>query len=705
MAKSKKKKKAKKKNPGRAVATTAPSAVGARSHHDPDAAGRLVMLLAVTALLEFPNESPERSVGRVANDVREAIGAEGRAASDRAGRDPFAQEQVAFAVTEMLSVLEIAEPLAVAELQSLRRTQNPSTPEGQAALYAWVGSLVGMAGGSLIGSLVGAAAAAGGAVGAGVALTGLGVLVGGAVGARYAVARASKIPVGELRETKNYATFGALLMPWFGTGAALGGYLGPSPNPRFDEGAEPFHVVHRLSPSELDALGYRRHGGLPMVFAQMRTGQDFATVLREMQLGPPTGLSDEVDAGRLEAYVLARHQPKRNNWSYATIVTYDPAADRFTEMAGPRNRPPQQDDRALFFSVLMEGLRHGPKASDSAARTALLTTDWPRELVAVWGKTGITAGAMADSVIDTAHAAGWTDDEIAADPRGAMREANEIWESQPIETGWADPEYVEGYDENPRKWNPQLVTVQVAMRGGQSRDVPAVQVTPHLVVHPSVRTGEEVELAVQGRPSSWGITHGPTGALVATLADEKWAKQLAQEIEKSSGPGIGTLDVMQAQRVIGGPDMRRAQYIGHISRQSGETKKSRGKFPSFRKWSETAHELDENPAPNPEDLKEKAAIAAAVGSIVGLVGGSVLGAVVLGGVGLLGGSGGAMAGAVLGIPLGGFVGSVWGAVRQTGEALGERPGTRQAKVGAGVGTAFFGPVIGSGVGAYMGAPG
>ena len=113
-----------------------PAAPAYVNGYDPHAAGRLVMLLAVSAMLQHPDSPPDEAVARTADEIRVAIGQEGAAAIHRAGRDQFAQEQVAFAVTEMLTVLEIAEPLAVDELRGLQREQNPKTPQGKAALHA-----------------------------------------------------------------------------------------------------------------------------------------------------------------------------------------------------------------------------------------------------------------------------------------------------------------------------------------------------------------------------------------------------------------------------------------------------------------------------------------------------------------------------------------------------------------------------------------
>jgi hypothetical protein len=500
---------------------------------------------------------------------------------------------------------------------------------------------------------VGSAAAAAGATGAGVALAGLGAYAGTVLGARYGAGKAPRVSSKELRETKNYATFGALLMPWFGIGPAVGAYIGAAPNP---------NPPDMFKPTKAAAKKARDLVGGHVYYVQTHAPDSW------------------------------RRDPDWEPRSERTLRYTPPGATHETIVAGFKTK------KAAMDWAKKNGLTVTPWASNPGdARSAILSTEWPPQLVKAWGDTGITAGQMADGVIDTAKAAGWSEADIAKDPRGAMLAANEIWlpGGQLEETGWGEfPEYVE----NPGK--AQSIEIELVMATGERERVPATQVTPYLVVHRCLRRGK----------ACYGITHAPTGQLVAAVWDEKWATRLAKEIHKFSGPGLASTDVAVVQQAVGGPGMRRTLYLAHVGRQSQEKKP--GKFPTFKQWEKTSHELDENPW-NPESLKADAAVAAAVGSIVGAIAGAALGAVVLGGVGAIAGAaafgaeagvGGGVVGAIYGIPLGGAIGTIWGAVRQTGKVVAGHPEAGSAKLGAGLGSAFFGP-IGAGLGAYVGSPG
>ncbi len=229
-------------------------------------------------------------------------------------------------------------------------------------------------------------------------------------------------------------------------------------------------------------------------------------------------------------------------------------------------------------------------------------------------------------------------------------------------------------------------------------------------IHPSLRNIREIELGRRKRPQSHAITHVPTGQLVATVRTKDWAKKLAEQIVAFSDVGYESTDPHVVAHAVGGPGLRRAKYILHVSRQSMEPSKKRGKFPTFKAWEKTSGGLEQNP----EDLRTQAAVSAAVGSLVGGFIGALGGALILGGVGVVIGAsmgagtavatGGAV-GAAYGIPLGAYIGTIWGAVRQTERALEGYPST-EARILAGLGAALTGPLapVGAGVGAYLGAP-
>lgn len=230
-----------------------------------------------------------------------------------------------------------------------------------------------------------------------------------------------------------------------------------------------------------------------------------------------------------------------------------------------------------------------------------------------------------------------------------------------------------------------------------------------LVVHPSIRNIFEVVGAARRQPSSWSITHLPSGQLVATVEGRGWAVKLANEILSFAGEGIRSIDPRVVALAIGGPDFMRARYLLDVQRMATQG----GRFPSFHSWREQHKGMRLQNAP--KDVAAAAALQAAVGSLVGGILGAIGGAVVLGVVGgTLGaavggaglGGGGAVAGAIFGIPIGGFVGTIWGAVRQTGKALrGYEREQHTAKLLAGVGAGVAGPLspLGAGLGAYLGA--
>jgi len=232
------------------------------------------------------------------------------------------------------------------------------------------------------------------------------------------------------------------------------------------------------------------------------------------------------------------------------------------------------------------------------------------------------------------------------------------------------------------------------------------------VVHPSLRTSSELMAAARKKPSSWGLTHLPTGQLVATVHSKAWAEKLAKEISRFADEGISSSDVRVASHAMAGQNNEGIAYIAKVQRRSQRGKKHK-EFPTFARF---LAGRKKSRAPNPpHDVAMDAALAAAVGSLLGSLVGAVGGAAALGVVGgtiggLVGGSsgigGGALAGAIFGIPLGGFVGTIWGAVRQTRKELEEKGyDPRSAKILAGVGAGIAGPLspLGAGVGAYLGA--
>lgn len=264
-------------------------------------------------------------------------------------------------------------------------------------------------------------------------------------------------------------------------------------------------------------------------------------------------------------------------------------------------------------------------------------------------------------------------------------------------------------------------TIVVAVMGPHGQRVERVvhgaeMVDDVFVIHPSMRNLKEIEEGEQRRPSSWGITHVPTGQLVTTLPSKDWARKLSKQIIGFSDEGLDSSDVITAANAMGGPRLVRAQYMLHVYNQSQKPARQRGKFVTYAAWKKTkeAKELAKDLETNPRDLATDAAVAAAVGSlvggIIGAVGGGVAFGVVGGTLGLLSGgpvagAGTAMVGAIFGIPVGAYVGTIWGAVRQTDKAL-EGYDATSARVLAGLGAALTGPLapVGAGVGAYLGTP-
>lgn len=268
---------------------------------------------------------------------------------------------------------------------------------------------------------------------------------------------------------------------------------------------------------------------------------------------------------------------------------------------------------------------------------------------------------------------------------------------------------------NPDKAIGGIIPVVMIDAKGKERTakVSAEWVTDSIVIHPSMRTLKEVQAAGRGKPATWAVTHLPSGQLVATVGSRKWARELATEIETMAGPGLGSPDPeVAAKAILSGSDAPLV-YIGHIQRQSMETKP--GKFPKYDDWLFTSTELDDHIAlPNPSNVKKEAAMAAAVGGIVGIFAGAAVGMVALGTIGgLLGGAFvnfgiepvmvGALVGGVWGIPIGASIGTIWGSVRRTGKETGDS----SAKMGAGLGSLaghfILMPPVGAALGAYLGA--
>jgi len=142
--------------------------------------------------------------------------------------------------------------------------------------------------------------------------------------------------------------------------------------------------VVRLSPTEAEAYGYKRHGGLDMVFVRANTGAQGARLLDAAKMAGGPWVEEQIDAGRLHMYALARHSPKKDNWTYSTVATYDPVTRRFDEMRGRRESRAKSDDTDLFYRVLIERLRYGA----NPARPSTL------QAVAAAGLTAIGIGGV-----------------------------------------------------------------------------------------------------------------------------------------------------------------------------------------------------------------------------------------------------------------------------------------------------------------------
>jgi len=115
---------------------------------------------------------------------------------------------------------------ATRALNAQWRQHNPLTEAGQSALYAWMGSVLGVIAGGMVTAVLGPA------VGQQTALTVGGLLgyIGNIVGARAMVEWGLENSASKAK-AKRYATWGAVLFSPAGIGPAVGGYLGAAKNP------------------------------------------------------------------------------------------------------------------------------------------------------------------------------------------------------------------------------------------------------------------------------------------------------------------------------------------------------------------------------------------------------------------------------------------------------------------------------------------
>ena len=284
---------------------------------------------------------------------------------------------------------------------------------------------------------------------------------------------------------------------------------------------------------------------------------------------------------------------------------------------------------------------------------------------------------------------------------------------------WADTreEAVQLAHELAARSNPEVTPgVVLELREARSgrvlmRTQIAVEVVGPLIIHPSVRTPEEIKAAAAGEPTSFAVSHAPTGLLVATLPDYVTAVWTARQLVENS-PDIGAAFAQDPAVVtFAGLPQFADDYLVYVQIEAQEPNVDPAKdLLAYDAW--LAANRDELMlAANPMQPKGKAALYAALGSLVGTLGGLAVGFLVggvLGGaVGAVvgggeGAAGGAMIGGVLGMPVGATVGTIYGSVRGTDYVYPGEPG-RQARLAAGIG-GFLWPVVGSAVGAAVFAP-
>ncbi len=536
-------------------------------------AHQVVSLLAAAAGLEHDEVYP---------DAREAVR---RMAIDT-------ERELIEETREAIEILHAALPHAEAMLaHHWHRQMNPLDPRERAALYAWVGDLVGATMGLMVGTVLGAALPQAAGV-----LTVLFAWGGGVAGSGVGAGMTPGFAGARRRRLQRYASIGGLVFPPLGIGSALGGYVGARAP---DASANPSVMV-----------------GQRVETADGRVGTVEHTVRSHVWLRTDTG------------HLLGLHQ------------------DEIARVLQPRS------------------LQGNPGAS--------------------WRSRSLVPDFSFNPSVPTKGR--------SPKPKKGRKKKRR----------------------NPEGRTETVVVAAVRPDGAEEHAIDLERAGEHLVIHPTMRTLEEVRAAGRGRPHSWQVTHVPTGQAVAVVRTRDWARKLAKEIEAFSGPGIGSRDLETVQVAVGGPGLKRALYIAHVARQSWESPDERGRFPTFKKWKKTGHELNPDEEEDEFDRKLKVAVAAGVGAIVGGLGGAVVGLIIGSGVGwavgtaLAGGFmastalGGVMFGGTFGVPIGALVGTIWGAVALTGRAMEGHENAGPAKLGAGVGAAFFTPV-GAAVGGYLGA--
>jgi len=265
---------------------------------------------------------------------------------------------------------------------------------------------------------------------------------------------------------------------------------------------------------------------------------------------------------------------------------------------------------------------------------------------------------------------------------------------------------------NPSEENVVTAVIPVMVEGKDGKQkikkVRAEWVTDTVMIHPSMRSKGELDKATGNVMRNWSVTHVPTGQLIATVGNRRWARSLASEIAKLGGPALRSPDPEIAQRALLRHGDTVVLYLQHIQRQSME--KDPGEFVSYETYVATSSELD-GPITNPDEGKKALAASAALGGLVGALTGAGIGLITGAALGAAGGAlfgaGGAATGAVVGgiygIPLGFSIGTIWGSVRRVREDGGDEG----ARLGAGLGS-FAGhfvllPPLGAAVGAYLGA--
>lgn len=230
------------------------------------------------------------------------------------------------------------------------------------------------------------------------------------------------------------------------------------------------------------------------------------------------------------------------------------------------------------------------------------------------------------------------------------------------------------------------------------------------IIHPSLRSVDEVSAAVHGTPSSFGVSHAPTGLLVATLPDFVIASWVAGQLrEREVQPGALWSSDPDYVTFAGLPPFA-DYYLSYVEIEAVEPGAKVSDLLDYDSWLELNRPELMREA-NPLSPRAKAAAYAALGGLVGGVGGALVGyiggALVGVAVGAISGGGtaamgGGVLGGVMGMPVGGIIGTIFGAVKGTDYVYPGEEG-RPARLGAGVGSAIW-PVVGAAAGAAIFAP-